>query len=83
MIAWPDSSFNLLKHYVAQLGLRGPRSCRPRASILRRFQRFVMAHAARPILSRSVIEAWLRAVDAVSPRSMVIRRAQLVDSFLD
>lgn len=82
MITWPDTGFGLLKRYVDQLDLR-PRSRRPRASILRRFQKFVMAHAARPILSRFVIEAWLRAVDAVSPRSMVIRRAQIVDRFLD
>uniref|UniRef100_A0A832I4T0 Integrase n=1 Tax=Eiseniibacteriota bacterium TaxID=2212470 RepID=A0A832I4T0_UNCEI len=80
---WPDSSFALLKRHVGQLGLCGPKSCRPRASILRCFQRFVMGQAARPALSRPVIESWLRAVDAVAPRSMLIRRAQIVDRFLD
>lgn len=80
---WPDSSFSLLKRYVATRHYRIPRNRRPPASVLRCFQRFVMARAATPVLSRSVIEAWLRAVDAVSPRSMVIARAQIADSFLD
>jgi len=83
MIAWPDASFTLLKRYVATLCCRFPRYRRSPASVLRRFQRFVMARAASPALSRSVIESWLRAVDGVSPRSMVIRRAQIVDRFLD
>jgi hypothetical protein len=80
---WPDSSFALLTRYVGQLGLRGPKSCRPHASILRRFQRFVMSERAKPALSRSVIESWLRAVSATAPRTMLIRRAQIVDRFLD
>ncbi len=42
-----------------------------------------MACAAKSGISRSLIESWLRAADAVSPRSMVIRRAQIVDGFLD
>ena len=83
MIGWPDASFALLKHYVDQLDYCGPRSRRPCASVLRRFQRFVMARSSTPALSRGVIEAWLRAGDAVSPRSLVIRRAQIVDTFLD
>lgn len=83
MIVWPDASFTLLKRYVDQLGYRGPRSRRPCASVLRRFQKFVMERAAMPMLSRPVIEAWLRAGDVGSPRSLVIRRAQIVDSFLD
>jgi len=80
---WPDSSFGLLRRYVATLRCRIPRYRRPPASVLRRFQRFVLGQAATPALSRSVIESWLRAVDAASPRSMVIRRAQIVDGFLD
>jgi len=83
MSDWPDSSFALLKRYVGQLGLHGPKSCRPRASILRRFQRFVMSERANPALSRSVIESWLRAVRATAARTMLIRRAQIVDRFLD
>lgn len=83
MIVWPDASFALLKRYVDQLGYRGPLSRRPCASIMRRFQKFVIACAATPALSRGVIQSWLRAGDAVSPRSLVIRRAQVVDSFLD
>ena len=83
MIVWPDSAFSLLKRYVETLDRRIPRYARPAACILRHFQRFVMAQTARPTLSRPVIESWLRAVDAVSPRSMVIRRAQIVDRFLD
>lgn len=83
MMVWPDASFALLKRYVDQLGYRGPRSRRPCASILRRFQKFVMERAAMPMLSRPVIEAWLRAGDVGSPRSLVIRRAQIVDRFLD
>lgn len=83
MSAWPDSSFVLLRRYVAQLDYRGPRSRRPCASVLRRFQRFVIEYAATPVLSRTVIEAWLRAETRVSPLPMVIRRAQIVDTFLD
>lgn len=83
MMVWPDSSFALLKRYVDQLGYRGPRSRRPCASVLRRFQKFVMGRAAMPRLSRPVVESWLRAGDVVSPRSLIIRRAQIVDSFLD
>jgi integrase len=80
---WPDASFTLLKQYVATLHCRIPRYRRPPASIIRRFQRFVMNEAATPALSRAVMASWLRAVDAVSPRSMVVRRAQVVDGFLD
>ena len=83
MIVWPDSTFALLKRYVETLDCRILRYRRPPASVLRCFQRFVMAQVATPALSRSVIESWLRAVDAVSPRSMLIRRAQIVDGFLD
>lgn len=83
MIGWPDASFALLRQYVDQLDYRGPRSRRPCASVLRRFQRFVVARSPTAALSRGVIEAWLRAGDAVSPRSLVIRRAQIVDTFLD
>lgn len=83
MTAWPDASFALLKRYVDQLDYRGPRSRRPCASVLRRFQKFVMARSATPGLSQAVIALWLRAGDAVSPRSLVIRRAQIVDTFLD
>jgi integrase len=83
MMVWPDASFTLLQRYAEQLNCRIPRYRRPAASILRCFQRFVMARAVTPDLSRFVIESWLREVDAVSPRSMVVRRAQIVDSFLD
>jgi integrase/recombinase XerD len=83
MTGWPDASFALLKHYVDQLDYCGPRSRRPCASVLRCFQRFVIARSPTPALSRGVIKAWLRAGDAVSPRSLVIRRAQIVDTFLD
>lgn len=83
MTGWPDASFALLKQYVDQLGYRGLRSRRRCASVLRRFQRFVMARSRTTTLSRGVIESWLRAGDTVSPRSLVIRRAQIVDTFLD
>jgi len=83
MIVWPDSAFSLLKRYVETLDRKLPRYARSTASVLRSFQRFVMAQTARPAISRSVIASWLRAVDAVSPRSMVVRRAQIVDRFLD
>lgn len=83
MIVWPDSSFALLERYVDQLDYRGSLSRRPCASVLRRFQRFVMRHVAAPSLSQEVIAAWLQAEVQVSPLPMVIRRAQIVDTFLD
>jgi integrase len=83
MIGWPDSASRLLERYVQALDRKQSRGARSTASVLRAFQRFVMAQTARPALSRSIIESWLRAVDAVSPRAMVIRRAQIVDRFLD
>jgi integrase/recombinase XerD len=83
MIVWPDLSCTLLIQYVDQLGYRDSLSRRPCASVLRRFQRFVMANGADPPLSPAVVTAWLRAEAQVSPLSMIIRRAQIVNRFLD
>lgn len=80
---WPDASFALLKRYVDQLDYRSPLSRRPCASVLRRFQRFVMGYPPKQSLSRAVVTAWLRNEVQVSPLPMVIRRAQIVDTFLD
>ncbi len=83
MSSWPDPDFRLIARYVAGLPYRGPKSRRPCASVLRRFQRFVLRHRAPRPLSRAVVTAWLQAEVAVSPRSVVIRRAQIADTFLD
>lgn len=83
MTMWPDSDFRLIARYVAALPYRGPKSRRPCTSVLRRFQRFVAQQDEGRALSGAVITAWLRHEVSVSPRSVVIRRAQIVDTFLD
>ena len=45
MNIWPDVEEKLLRSYVAQLDLDSVLSRRPYESVLRRFQRYVMAHA--------------------------------------
>jgi integrase len=79
---WPDSSFALLHRYVRQRGYRGPQAGRQTASVLRCFQRFVMGRAPAGC-SRAVLAEWLHSLVTVARMSMVIRRAQIVDPFLD
>ena len=82
MNEWPDPAFVLLMRFVRRRGYRGPQAGRQTASVLRCFQRFVMGRAPTAF-SRAVLVDWLRSVAAVAPISMVIRRAQIVDPFLD
>lgn len=82
MIAWPDSSFALIKRYVRQRGYRGPKGGSQTACELRVFQRFVMERAPKDF-SRDVLVTWLCSVAAVSSMARVVRRAYVVDPFLD
>jgi len=57
---WPDVEEKLLRSYVAQLDFDRVLSRRPCESVLRRFQRYVMAHAVDKPLTQQTVEAWLR-----------------------
>jgi len=57
---WPDTEEKLLRCYVAELHLEDALSRRPYESVLRRFQRCVMAQAPRRPVSRDTVETWLR-----------------------
>ena len=83
MNIWPDTEEKLLRCYVAELHLEDALSRRPYESVLRRFQRCVMAQAPRRPVSRDTVETWLREQIRSSSLKMTIRRAQVVTPFLD
>jgi site-specific recombinase XerC len=82
MMAWPDPTFALLQRYVRGRGYRGPAAGSQTASVLRCFQRFVMGRVPA-VFSRTVLVEWLRSLSTTTKLSMLIRRAQIVDPFLD
>jgi integrase/recombinase XerD len=80
---WPDVEEKLLRAYVAQLDFDRVLSRRPCESVLRRFQRYVMAHAVDKPLTQQTVEVWLRERIRSSTLKMAVRRAQIVTGFLD
>ena len=82
MTAWPDPGFALLKRYVRGRRYRGPTAGSQTASVIRCFQRFVMSRTSAAFTPAVLVE-WLRSLTNVAKMSMVIRRAQIVDPFLD
>lgn len=82
MTIWSDAGVVLITRYVDGLDYQGVRSRRPCASVLRRFHRFLEQQSTGSLSTHS-ITCWLGHEAAASPRSMVIRRAQIVDTFLD
>lgn len=84
MKIWPDTEQQLLRSYVAQLDLAETvRSRRPYESVLRRFQKYVVAHAPGKPLGVETVQSWLRDRVRRSSLKVAIRRAQIVTGFLD
>lgn len=83
MNTWPDSDGAALRRYVRQLPLRSRSSAHTYRSFLAEFQRFVVQHSPNQPLSRQMVQLWLRARVSVRSLHMVIRRACLVNRFLD
>jgi site-specific recombinase XerC len=84
MTEWPDTDGTAITRYLRQLRLRKPRTRAAYRSILLSFQAFVTERQCRrSLISRDILEAWLRERAAGSPIHMVLHRARLVDRFLD
>ena len=78
MKTWPDTSFSLMRLYIEEHEFG-----RSRASVLRRFQLYVMGKMPGQSLSVDAIADWLRQVVRASSLKQAVRRAQLVTRFLD
>jgi site-specific recombinase XerD len=84
MNQWPDTDGSAITRYLRQLRLRKPRTRAAYRSSLLSFQAFVAERQCpRSLVSRDILEAWLRERAAESPIHMVLHRARLVDRFLD
>jgi Site-specific recombinase XerC len=83
MNTWPDPDGAALRHYVKQLRLRSRSSANTYRSFLGQFQRFVVQHAPNEPGSWQPVAGWLRDCVSVRPLHMVIRRACVVNRFLD
>ncbi len=79
----PNVEGGELQRFVRQLGLNTKGSRRVYRSVLGGFQRYVIQHSPNGVVSRQIIEAWLRDRSTVWPRHMVILRARMVDRYLD
>jgi len=78
MRTWPDSSLSLMRLYVEKHEFG-----RSHASVLRRFQLYVMSKAPSRPLSVGAISDWLRQIVLAACLKQAVRRAQLVTRFLD
>jgi integrase len=79
----PSLESGALQNFVRQLNLKTKDSTRVYRSVLGGFQRFVIQHSPNGVVSRRIIEGWLRDRSTVWPRHMVLHRARMVDRFLD
>ena len=79
----PSLESGALQNFVRQLNLKTKDSTRVYRSVLGGFQRFVIQHSPNGVVSRQIIEGWLRDRSTVWPRHMVLHRARMVDRFLD
>jgi len=79
----PNLESCALQNFVRQLNLKTKDSTRVYRSVLGGFQRFVIQYSPNGIVSRQIIEGWLRDRSTVWPRHMVMHRARMVDRFLD
>ena len=78
MRTWPDSSFSLMRLYAEE-----HKFGRPHASVLRRFQHYIMSKTPSRSLPVEGISAWLRQIVRAASLKQAVRRAQLVTRFLD
>ena len=83
MNSTPNLECSALQSFVRQLHLKTKGSTRVYRSVLDGFQRFVIPHSPNGVVSRQIIEGWLRDRSTVWPRHMVMHRARMVDRFLD
>jgi integrase/recombinase XerD len=79
----PDLDSCAVQRFVEQLQLTTSIGCKVYRSVLNGFQRFVAQQSPSGVVSRPIIERWLRDRTTVWPPHMVNYRARLVDRFLE
>lgn len=84
MKTWSDMESGVIDRYLSQLRLRSPTSPIYYRQALHSFQEIVARHQCPSAqVSRKILETWLRERAMHWPKSTLLHRARIVNSFLD